>query len=212
MLFLRELLIKLVNQQIHTSRHKADIWINWKWVKLVCLQKKKKKVRYTFNLSKSCLVQLKISAHRHIFTYIFNILKNFLLIVVLICHLFSFLSLKENFFSRNKKLMGCCACIPEPSVEWMLTCQAIWECSSRYFWGSDWEQIPFWKQMGYDTKKQYHPQNPVGQHFQYDCIWPCLTASWKSTVLHWTEVRVTFGVGFIKLFLTSVNYFGGPLL
>lgn len=126
-------------------------------MKLVCSQKKKILVKYVFNLSISCSVKLKkICAHRHIFTYIFKILKNVLLIVVHICHSLSFLSLQEKDFPkpRNWWAAVCVHQYPLLNGHWPARPfgNALADTSEAQT-SSTARQIPFWKQLGYDPKR-----------------------------------------------------------
>ena len=151
-----------------------------------------------FNFSVSYSVQLKISAQRHIFTHIYNILKNILLIIVHVCHSLSFLSLKEKDFpeTRNWWAAGCVHQYPLLNGHWPTRpFRSALADTSEAQTGSTARQIPFWKHKR-DTLTLRVLENGVSN----TAVLPCLTASWKWTVLHWTEAGVAFGMDIFGCF------------
>lgn len=123
-------------------------------MRLVCVQIKKKKVKYTFNIFISYLVQAKKTSALRQNTH--NILKTIMLIAVLIWRSFSFLHLKEKDFPETRSWWAA-VCIEHYSVldgHWPARPfgNALTD-TERLELAAQQGKIPFWKELRYYPKR-----------------------------------------------------------
>lgn len=155
----------------------------------------KKKERWNIHLIFfiSYLVQSKkISAPRH---SSHNILKTILLIIVLIWCSFSFLCLKEKDFPETRSWWAA-LCIEHYSVLNGPYLQSLWECSETERLQLAAQQGKSLSENSWDITQRgtVAPSEPWRTVFPAQVYFPCLTAPWKSTVLHWTWLSYLGGM------------------
>lgn len=139
-----------------------------------------------------------------------NILKTILLIVVLIWHSFPFLSLKEQCFPGTRSWWAA-VCIEHYSVP-----NGHWLARPLGNTLTEMERLKPAAQQGkslsesswdISQKETVTLSEPWRSVFPIQVYFPCLTAPWKSTELHWTWLSSLGGMPFQLLLMHTKRNF-----
>lgn len=149
----------------------------------------------------------KISAPRH---NTLNILKTILLVAVLIWHSFSFLCLKEKYFPETRSWWA------PVFIEHCSVLNGHWLARQLGNALTESERLKLAAQQGkslseisWDISQRQTVTSPEPWRtvFPIQVYFPCLTAPWKSTVLHWTWLSYLGGMPFQLLLMHTKRNF-----